>query len=241
MATTYTPTPAQALLALYGALDHAVGTGNADIEATVARYLPGSSGNNAGWYEQLLVFLGHREGHFTGNANVPDLGAGVVGPAAARRQRPSPPRRQARKKATKKEPATAAVAAMSGTPPTPPEQPRPLSTVQKARMVYAIATLSQLPGWYLQNVLGDSWEQQLDRALDLVRGPNGGLLDHLRLNLNSRDGYPKVIEIAASQGMIDPKVAMRAAVSAQVDGRASVNPAWCLPPNSAAPQSRSTN
>ena len=50
-------TPAQALLALYGALDHAVGTGNADIEATVARYLPGSTGTNAGWYEELLVFL----------------------------------------------------------------------------------------------------------------------------------------------------------------------------------------
>ena len=82
-----------------------------------------------------------------------------------------------------------------------------MSTVQKARMVYAIATLSQLPGWYLQNVLGDSWEKQLDDALDLVRGPNSGLLDHLRLNLNSRDGYPKVIEIAGKQGLIDAKVA----------------------------------
>ena len=75
-------------------------------------------------------------------------------------------------------------------------------------MVYAIATLSQLPGWYLQNVLGDTWEQQLDDALGLVRGPNGGLFDHLRLNLNSRDGYPKVIEIAGNLGLIDPKVAM---------------------------------
>lgn len=204
MATTDDPTPAQALLALYGALDQAVGTGNADIEATVARYLPGS---NAGWYEQLLVFLGHREGHFTGNANVPDLGQALLvlqGQVTA----PEPAPQAARTKAAKKQPATAAVAAMSGTPPTPSEELRPLSTVQKARMVYAIATLSQLPGWYLQNVLGDSWEQQLDRALGLVRGSSGGLLDHLRLNLNSRDGYPKVIEIAASKGMIDDKVAM---------------------------------
>lgn len=37
--------------------------------------------------------------------------------------------------------------------------------------------------------------------------PNGGLFDHLRLNLNSRDGYPKVIEIAGQRGLIDPKVA----------------------------------
>ena len=74
-------------------------------------------------------------------------------------------------------------------------------------MVYAITTLSQLPGWYLQNVLGNSWEQLLDNALNLVRGPNNGLFDHLRLNVNSRDGYPKVIEIAGQQGLIDPKVA----------------------------------
>ena len=74
-------------------------------------------------------------------------------------------------------------------------------------MVYAIATLSQLPGWYLQNVLGDTWERQLDDALGLVRGPNSGLFDHLRLNVNSRDGFPKITEIAGQQGLIDPKVA----------------------------------
>jgi hypothetical protein len=209
MATTHPVTPAQALLALYGALDHAVGTGNADIEATVARYLPGSTGTNAGWYEQLLVFLGHREGHFTGTATVPDLGLAlsVLQPAAAPTLQPATKKAaKIRPGATKKE--TSVTAAMSGTPPAPPEQPRPLSTVQKARMVYAIATLSQLPGWYLQNVLGNSWEQQLDNALDLVRGTNSGLLDHLRLNLNSRDGYPKVIEVAGKQGLIDPKVAI---------------------------------
>jgi hypothetical protein len=207
MATTHPVTPAQALLALYGALDHAVGTGNADIEATVARYLPGSTGTNAGWYEQLLVFLGHREGHFTDTASVPDLGD-----ALSVLQQPAPAPLPATKKAVKKQPGTtkketSVAAGFSETAPTAPEQSRPLSTVQKARMVYAIATLSQLPGWYLHNVLGDSWEKQLDDALDLVRGPNSGLLDHLRLNLNSRDGYPKVIEIAGKQRLIDAKVA----------------------------------
>jgi hypothetical protein len=210
MATTHTATPAQALLALYGALDHAVGTGNTDIEATVARYLPGSTGTNAGWYERLLVFLGHREGHFTHTASVPDLGDALLvlqQPTAA----PTP--LPATKKAPKIRPGTtkietAVTAGFGGTPPAPPEQPRPLSTVQKARMVYAIATLSQLPGWYLQNVLGDTWEQQLDDALYLVRGSKSGLFDHLRLNLNSRDGYPKVVEVAGKQGLIDPKVAI---------------------------------
>ena len=163
MATTYTPTPAQALLALYGALDHAVGTGNADIEATVARYLPGSSGTNAGWYEQLLVFLGHREGHFTPNANVPDLAQALSVLQQQQATAPQPATAASQKaETTKKEPAATVTAAFSGTPPAPPEPPRPLSTVQKARMVYAIATLSQLPGWYLQNVLGDTWKQQLD-------------------------------------------------------------------------------
>lgn len=59
MATTDSVTAAQALLALYGALDQAVtGTGDAEIEATVERYLPGSTGPNAGWYDELLGFLG---------------------------------------------------------------------------------------------------------------------------------------------------------------------------------------
>jgi hypothetical protein len=205
MAATHPVTPAQALLALYGALDHAVGTGNADIEATVARYLPGSTGINAGWYEQLLVFLGHRESHFSGTAHVPDLGEAL----SVLQKAPAPTSKPAAKKSSKTaKTETAATAGFSGTPSGAPEQLRPLSTVQKARMVYAIATLSQLPGWYLQNVLGDTWEQQLDDALDLVRGTNTGLLDHLRLNVNSRDGYPKVIELAGKQGLIDRKVAM---------------------------------
>jgi len=208
MATTHPVTPAQALLALYGALDHAVGTGNADIEATVARYLPGSTGSNAGWYEKLLVFLGHRESHFTDTAHVPNLGEALSVLKAAAAPLPAP----ASKKPVKTKPGTAeketsVATAFSGTPPAGPEQLRPLSTVQKARMVYAIATLSQLPGWYLQNVLGATWEKQLNDALDLVRGPNSGLLDHLRLNLHSRDGYPKVIEVAGKQEFIDPKVA----------------------------------
>jgi len=58
MATTDGATPLQALLALYGALDQAVtSSGDAGIEATVGRYLPGGTGANAGWYDELLGFL----------------------------------------------------------------------------------------------------------------------------------------------------------------------------------------
>ena len=58
MATTDEATPLQALLALYGALDQAVtSSGDAGIEATVERYLPGGTGANAGWYDELLGFL----------------------------------------------------------------------------------------------------------------------------------------------------------------------------------------
>jgi hypothetical protein len=201
MATTHPATPAQAVLALYGALDYAVGTGNADIEATVAHFLPGSSGIHAGWYEQLLGFLGHRESPFNTHSAVPDLEQAL----AVLQQQAAPAPQQAKKKTTTK----GTVMAASGRAPGSPAPPRALSTVQKARMVYAIATLSQLPGWYLQNILGASWEQQFAQALELAGGPvDNGLLDHLRLHVNSRDGYPKVVEMAVKQGLIDPKVAL---------------------------------
>ena len=48
-----------------------------DIEATIAHYLPGSSGPNTGWYEELLGYLGHRESHFTEGATVPDLASAL--------------------------------------------------------------------------------------------------------------------------------------------------------------------
>ena len=64
MATTDEPTPLQALLALYGALDLAVtGNGGAETEATVERYLPGSTGPNVGWYDELLGFLATGSNH----------------------------------------------------------------------------------------------------------------------------------------------------------------------------------
>ena len=55
MATPAGATVDRALLALYGALDQAV-TGNlgTEVEPIVERYLPGSTGANAGWYLSLI-------------------------------------------------------------------------------------------------------------------------------------------------------------------------------------------
>jgi hypothetical protein len=67
-------TPTQCLLALYGALDRAVtDTGDPQIEAVVERYLPGSTGPNAGWYDELLGFLGMTDPSLVDEADVPDL------------------------------------------------------------------------------------------------------------------------------------------------------------------------
>lgn len=74
MATTDSATAAQSLLALYGALDQAViSTGNPEIEATVERYLPGSTGSNAGWYEELSGFLSDLAPDGVGAPAQPDL------------------------------------------------------------------------------------------------------------------------------------------------------------------------
>jgi hypothetical protein len=69
-------TAVQSLLAVYGALDRAVtGTGDPEIEAIVERYLPGSTGANAGWYDELLGFLGVTGGpDLAEPIDIPDLG-----------------------------------------------------------------------------------------------------------------------------------------------------------------------
>ncbi|OBJ33197.1 hypothetical protein A5631_06965 [Mycolicibacter heraklionensis] len=79
MVATDMATASQSLLALYGALDQAVtNTGNPEIEAVVERYLPGSTGVNAGWYEELLGFLASLDHREVGAPAVPDLGLALT-------------------------------------------------------------------------------------------------------------------------------------------------------------------
>jgi hypothetical protein len=133
-------TTAQALLALYGALDQAVihSQGDAETEATVERYLPGSTGGNAGWYGQLLGFLGDRshrvpEREFEEPPAVPDLGE-----------------------------ALATLQDLHGAT----DGAEPLTPVQASRMVYAIGALSHLPSYYPP----EAWDERFSQTLELARG-----------------------------------------------------------------------
>jgi hypothetical protein len=238
MATPDRTTPAQAVLALYGALDDAVtSTGSAEIEAIVSRYLPGSTGPNAGWYEQLLVYLGQRGPSFTDQASVPILARALT--VLKQQGAARVPQMQSQPKATSEQGEGELAVSTAGIKKTAkktagakkagvkkagkkanargdsldadaPDEPRPLSTVQKSRMVFAIGTLSQLPGSYLRNEVGDTWQEQFSQALEVAGGPpkSSELLDFMRLHLNDRDGYPKVLELAAEKGLIDRAVAL---------------------------------
>jgi hypothetical protein len=122
MATTDEATPLQALLALYGALDQAVTSGGgAGIEATVERYLPGSTGANAGWYDELLGFLA--------DGTNPNARIAEGAPAAPD--------------------LSAALTVLQGLPRLQGGTAQALTAVQLSRMVYAIGALSHLPGDHL--------------------------------------------------------------------------------------------
>jgi hypothetical protein len=196
MATTDEATPLQALLALYGALDKAVtSSGDAGIEATVERYLPGSTGPNAGWYDELLGFL----------ADGTNLDSRMAEEAPA-----APDLSQA-----------LTVLQSHNQPRTQGATPKPLTPVQLSRMVYAIGALSHLPG----QLLPRGWEDEFSRTLALVRPQpaqqtgyqtaelsgippeNNELLGLLRRQFRSRDDFPYLMEQAQLQGWIDKKTA----------------------------------
>ena len=119
MAATDSATTAQALLALYGALDQAVtGTGDRAVESTVERYLPGGTGANAGWYDELLGFLA---------GNSPRQAAASPGAPSLDR---------------------ALSVLRGGDEPRIGAAESPLTPVQLSRTVYAIGALSHLPTYY---------------------------------------------------------------------------------------------
>ena len=191
MATTDEATPLQALLALYGALDQAVtGSGDAGIEATVERYLPGGTGANAGWYDELLGFLAG--------------GTNVDSPRAE--EPPAPP-----------DLSDALTILQSQNTPGKAACPS-LTAVQLSRMVYAIGALSHLPVDYLPQGWESQFSRTLAIAAPLERGyqsaplsgtpPSGeNLLALLRRQFRSRDDFPQVMAYAAQQGWVDLLVA----------------------------------
>lgn len=191
MATTDEATPLQALLALYGALDQAVtSSGDAGIEATVERYLPGGTGANAGWYDELLGFL-------TDGTSVDSRIA---------EEPPAPP-----------DLSDALTILQSQNQPVQGGKPQ-LTAVQLSRMVYAIGALSHLPVDYLPQGWESQFSRTLAIAAPQEPGyqsaplsgtpPSGqNLLALLRRQFRSRDDFPQVMAYAAQQGWVDLLVA----------------------------------
>lgn len=179
----------QALLALYGALDRAV-TGNhgAGVEQTVERYLPGSTGANAGWYDELLGFLQHSPGagpREEGSATAPELSDALT------------------------------VLQAQKSPPDEEDDANSLSAVQLSRMVYAIGALSQLPMYQGLDEWDAQFSRTLQVVSPLLPSsesksgtPAGnGLLALLRSAFHERDDFPSVMRSAVRQNLIDGKVA----------------------------------
>ena len=189
MATTDEATPLQALLALYGALDQAVIRGGAAVEATVERYLPGSTGPNAGWYDELLGFLA--------------TGTNVDSPRAE--EPPASP-----------DLSDALTILQSQQPNLGAARP-PLTALQLSRMVYALGALSHLPadylpqGWESQfsRTLAIAGPQQAVQSSPFSGTPpsSDDLLALLQSQFRSRNDFPQVMKDAAQQGWVAQLVA----------------------------------
>lgn len=178
MTTTDVATVNQALLALYGALDRAV-TSNAGpgVEEIVERYLPGSTGPNAGWYDELLGFLGRQPPRGVHSAPPSLELSDALTVLQDRRTYPGED-------------------AGSGS----------LSPVQLSRMTYAIGALSQLPMYQDSDEWGDQFASTLAVVSpDLTS--NADLLALLRETFRRRDDWPAVMRSATGQNLIDSGVA----------------------------------
>jgi hypothetical protein len=190
MATTDEPTAQQALLALYGALDQAVtGGGGAGVEATVERYLPGSTGANAGWYDELVGFLAAGSHQGLRPEDPPD-----------------PPTLSQALTILQNQRQTLGTATPS------------LTVVQQSRMVYAIGALSHLPAEYLPQgwdsaaaeTLGIVLPQSAVQQAPVTGTPpsNPQLLALLQSQFHWRDDFSLVIKNAARRGLIGDLVAL---------------------------------
>ncbi|HET9875641.1 MAG TPA: hypothetical protein VFQ37_07720 [Mycobacterium sp.] len=190
MPATDGATPSQALLALYGALDQAVTeTGDAEIEAIVERYLPGTTGPNAGWYGELLGFLSGFAPRVPEPFAVPDLSQALTVLQGRKKRRTRAGR----------EPQPA-VQYTRGTG----LEPQLLTTVQLSRMVYGIGALSHLPGKYPTQQYDAQFAQTLATA---GGGPGDQLLDLLRRDFDGPDDFLPLMAIAQQRGLISSDVA----------------------------------
>jgi hypothetical protein len=179
MMTSVQATPLQALLALYGALDQAVtNSGDAGIEATVERYLPGGTGANAGWYDELLGFLAS--------------GGTKVGPRSGE-EPPDPPGLS--------DALTILQNHRTGLGTARP----PLTQLQLSRMVYALGALSHLPADYLPERWESAFSGTLAIAGPGKSGDK--LLALLQSQFRTRSDFSEVMKYAGQHGWVSELVA----------------------------------
>jgi hypothetical protein len=178
LTTTDVATVNQALLALYGALDRAVTSNSGpDVESIVERYLPGSTGPNAGWYDELLGFLGQQPPRGV-HAMTPSLELSSALTLLQDRR----------------------------TYPGEDADAESLSPVQLSRMAYAIGALSQLPMYQDADLWGEQFTQTL-AVVSPDLAPNSDLLALLNESFRRRDDWPTVMRSAYSQNLVDGAIA----------------------------------
>ncbi|MGZ3471352.1 MAG: hypothetical protein ACXVA6_15390 [Isosphaeraceae bacterium] len=180
------------LLAIYGALDEMVLEAGAESEtaAIIERYLPGTTGSNAGWFEQIRNFLSIPPGELPAFPPVDEAIQLLI--------------REQRRALIDEERQVDEDPRSGDSEPT-----LPLTKSQLSRLAFVIGVLGRLPR--RESLIADA---QLAEALRLTAPEGGGIeaandfLDYLQENFRERDDWPSIMMKASDEGWIDETVAI---------------------------------
>ena len=174
-------TTVHSLLALYGALDEAVLAAGDDSEtaAVVERYLPGTTGTNAGWFREIRSFLDLPPGDLPPFENVSASINAII-------QEQQPPEDEE-----------------GGTPPTP------LTKSELSRLTFVIGVLSRLPdtGHIFDEALMQGLKLAVPQTSVNEDEIAAALFNLLQDRFGQRDDWTSVMDYAVRQDWIDPLVA----------------------------------
>ncbi|MDT5108911.1 MAG: hypothetical protein QOE20_801, partial [Mycobacterium sp.] len=174
-------TTVHSLLALYGALDEAVLAAGDDSEtaAVVERYLPGTTGTNAGWFREIRRFLDIPPGDLPPFENVSASINAIIEEQQHREDEEG------------------------GTPPTP------LTKSELSRLTFVIGVLSRLPdtGQIFDEALTQGLKLAVPQTSINEDEIAAALFNLLQDRFGQRDDWTSVMNYAVGQGWIDPLVA----------------------------------
>jgi hypothetical protein len=174
-------TTVHSLLALYGALDEAVLAAGDDSEtaAVVERYLPGTTGTNAGWFREIRSFLDIPPGDLPPFENVSASINAIIEEQQHREDEEG------------------------GTPPTP------LTKSELSRLTFVIGVLSRLPdtGHIFDEALTQGLKLAVPPTSINEDEIAAALFNLLQDRFGQRDDWTSVMNYAVGQGWIDPLVA----------------------------------